>query len=189
MIEPDNNQLISNRYLKFIEAQDIFPELKTALGFLFSQWRFATLQLIEIPTQMRVQAAKQSKLEKIYRSVPGVGEVTARVLATELGDMSRFKNERALASYTGLTPCEYSSGGHVRKGSISRQGSARIRHLLVEVAWRGVAMHIGLRNAVKIGHFKNPQLFTCRLRRLSFFRPLLELYHEPLHLTKCNKGP
>ena len=52
--------------------------------------------------------------------------------------MSSFKNERAIASYTGLTPSEYSSGEHTRKGSITRQGSSRIRHMLVEVTWRAV---------------------------------------------------
>ena len=61
-----------------------------------------------------------------------------RSLATELGDLSRFANERALFSYTGLTPSEYSSGATVRRGRISRQGSSRVRHVLVEIAWRTV---------------------------------------------------
>jgi transposase len=64
--------------------------------------------------------------------------VVARTLATELGDMTRFANERALFSYTGLTPSEYSSGTSVRRGHISRQGSSRVRHLLVETAWRAM---------------------------------------------------
>jgi hypothetical protein len=34
---------------------------------------------------------------------------------------SYFNNERELFSYTGLTPSEHSSGGHVRKGHISRK--------------------------------------------------------------------
>jgi transposase len=52
--------------------------------------------------------------------------------------MSRFANERALLSYTGLTPSEHSSGASVRRGHISRQGSSRIRQLLVETAWRAL---------------------------------------------------
>ena len=76
----------------------------------------------------------------MYRSVPGIGEVVARTLATatELGDMTRFANERALFSYTGLTPSEYSSGPAVRRGPISCQGASRMRQLLVEAAWRAV---------------------------------------------------
>ena len=52
--------------------------------------------------------------------------------------MTRFANERALFSYTGLTPSEHSSGTSVRRGHISRQGSSRVRHLLIETAWRAL---------------------------------------------------
>jgi transposase len=105
---------------------------------LAEQWRFATRQLIEMRRVLREQAHAQQKLETVYRSVPGIGEVVARTLATELGDMTRFTNERALFSYTGLTPSEHSSGASVRRGHISRQGSSRIRQLLVETAWRAL---------------------------------------------------
>ena len=52
--------------------------------------------------------------------------------------MSQFKNERELFSYTGLTPSEYSSGEKIRRGKISKQGNSRLRHVLVEAAWRGI---------------------------------------------------
>ena len=87
---------------------------------------------------LREQAKAQAALETVYRSVPGIGEVVARTLATALGDMRRFANERALFSYTGLTPSEYSSGASVRRGHISRQGVSRLRHVLVETAWRAL---------------------------------------------------
>jgi transposase len=50
--------------------------------------------------------------------------------------MTRFANERALLSYTGLTPSAYASGTAMRRGHISRQGVSRLRHVLVETAWR-----------------------------------------------------
>ena len=52
--------------------------------------------------------------------------------------MTRFANERALFSSTGLTPSAYASGASVRRGPMSRQGSSRVRHLLVETAWRAM---------------------------------------------------
>ena len=60
------------------------------------------------------------------------------VLANEMGDMSQFANVRGLYSFTGLTPGEYSSGDKVYRGHISRQGSSRLRHLLVEAAWKAI---------------------------------------------------
>lgn len=115
-----------------------------SLSWLAEQWRFATRQLIDIRRLLRDQAQSQPRLEGVYRSVPGVGEVAARILATELGDLTRFANERALFSYTGLTPSEYSSGTAVRRGPISRQGSSRVRHVLIEIAWRAVSRDVVL---------------------------------------------
>jgi transposase len=138
LIAPTSRRLISNRYLREIAAWSLPSELRVSLTLLAEQWRFATRQLIEIRRLLREQAAAQAALEKVYRSVPGIGAVVARTLATELGDMTRFANERALFSYTGLTPSAYSSGPSVRRGHISRQGSSRVRHLLIETAWRAL---------------------------------------------------
>ena len=52
--------------------------------------------------------------------------------------MTRFANERALLSSTGLTPSAYASGTAMRRGHISRQGVSRLRHVLVETAWRAL---------------------------------------------------
>jgi transposase len=138
LIAPSSRRLISNRYLREIAPWSLPPELSVSLTLLAEQGRFATRQLIEMRRLLREQAQAQQEIEQVYRSVPGIGEVAARTLATELGDMTRFANERALFSYTGLTPSEYSSGASVRRGPMSRQGSSRVRHLLVEIAWRAL---------------------------------------------------
>ena len=130
--------MISSRYVREIAAWSLPPELSVSLTLLAEQWRFATRQLIEMRRLLRDQAKAQEEIEKVYRSVPGIGEVVARTFATELGDMTRFANERALFSYTGLTPSAYSSGASVRRGHMSRQGSSRVRHLLVDTAWRAM---------------------------------------------------
>jgi transposase len=105
---------------------------------LAEQWRFVTRQLLERRRLLRAQATAPAAIDKVDRSVPGLGEVVARTLATELGAMSRFANARALCSSTGLTPSAYASGAAVRRGPLSRQGSRRVRPVLVETAWRAL---------------------------------------------------
>ena len=134
LIAPTSRRLITHRYLREIETWSLPMELRLSLSWLSEQWQFATRQLIDIRRLLREQARGQPRLAGVYRSVPGVGEVAARVLATELGDLTRFANERALFSYTGLTPSEHSSGTSIRRGPISRQGSSRVRHVLIEIA-------------------------------------------------------
>lgn len=55
---------------------------------------------------------------------------------SELGDLARFANRRQLAAYLGLAPSAHESGTqNDRKGHITRQGSARVRHVLCQAAW------------------------------------------------------
>lgn len=75
------------------------------------------------------------QIHEIYQSHPGIGLVSARTLANELGDMSQFKNERCLYSYTGLTPSEHSSGERRQLGHITHQGKAILRKILIQAAW------------------------------------------------------
>lgn len=84
------------------------------------------------------QACQDRSIEDVYRSAPGIGPVSARSLANELGDMSQFSSQKKLYCFTGLTPWEFSSGEHQRLGHISRQGRSRIRGILIEVAWRAI---------------------------------------------------
>ncbi len=140
-------RLLTNRYLKGIETMDLPSDVKISFNMLIEQWRFLTTQIHQLRKALQNQAERDEKLDKIYQSVPGIGIVTSRTLANELGDLSRFENERALFSYTGLTPSEYSSGENVRRGHISRQGAARIRWLLIEASWRAVSKDVALKEA------------------------------------------
>lgn len=68
--------------------------------------------------------------------LPGVGTLTAMVFLTELGDLARFANRRQLAAYLGLAPSSFESGQiDDRKGHITKQGPARVRHVLCQAAW------------------------------------------------------
>jgi transposase len=65
---------------------------------------------------------------------PGVGPVTALATEVFLGDPSRFADGKAVASYVGMIPSEYSSGGRQRLGAISKQGHPLLRFLWCEAA-------------------------------------------------------
>jgi hypothetical protein len=119
-------------------------ELQRTIGMLREEWIEIVRRVKEID-RLLVEQAKEDPLDAIYQSVPGVGPLIARILSAELGDMSQFPNERALFSFTGLTPSEYSTGGHICRGHISRQGSTRLRHMLVEAAWKAVRKDPGMK--------------------------------------------
>ena len=66
----------------------------------------------------------------------GLGALTAAVLEAEIGTWARFTNRRQPGSYCGLCPSEDSSGSKRRQGAVTKAGNPRLRHVLVEAAWR-----------------------------------------------------
>lgn len=66
-----------------------------------------------------------------YRTVPGVGLLTATALRASAGELSRFRSGRHLAAWLGLVPREHSSGNQRRLGSITKRGDGYLRTLLV----------------------------------------------------------
>ena len=69
------------------------------------------------------------------RCFRGLDLVSAATLAASVGDVTRFDTSRQLMGYLGLTPSEYSSGGSVRRGGITKTGNREARRMLVEAAW------------------------------------------------------
>lgn len=70
------------------------------------------------------------------RCFRGINTLAAMTLATEIGDWRRFERPQQLMAYLGLVPSEHSSGGREHKGSITKAGNSRCRHVLVQAAWK-----------------------------------------------------
>lgn len=145
LIKADERRMVSPKWIKELEGLNLERGLKFALSQYCSLWLHINAKITEIDQEISIQAQADWSTEVIYRSAPGVGPTSARVLANELGDMSQFKNERSLYSYIGLTPTEYSSGEHVRQGHITRQGKPILRKVLVQVAWKAIKLDSSLK--------------------------------------------
>lgn len=91
-------------------------------------------------------AAQKSEKARLLMTQPGVGPITAMAFVLTMGDVSRFQRGKQVASYLGLIPREYSSGGRQRLGSISKQGNRFLRMLLVEAAQGAVRCDPQLRS-------------------------------------------
>ncbi len=84
--------------------------------------------------QAAEEAATKHEKARLLMTQPGVGPITSLAFVLTIGDVSRFPRGKQVASYLGLIPREYSSGGKQRFGSISKQGNRFMRMLLVEAA-------------------------------------------------------
>ena len=108
---------------------------------LWSEYEDHQARLSALTKKIKAFAAKAPKREaearQIIKTAPGVGSVTAEVVLSELGDVSRFRNAKTICAYAGLVPAVRQSGGKKSKDlRITKEGSGLLRWALVESAWR-----------------------------------------------------
>ena len=82
------------------------------------------------------QEVGKHSIVKLLMSMPAVGPITALTVMAEVGDFARFPTAEKLTKFAGLTPRQRSSGGMIKFGSITHQGSPLLRTVLVETAMR-----------------------------------------------------
>lgn len=145
LIDPDESREMSHAFVKELLTKATDETLKHVLQVHWSIWRALDEQIANLVEQLKQQAQRDQN-EATYRSAPGVGPISARVLSNELGNMAEFANERQLFRYTGLTPSEHSSGEQTHRGHITKQGNRHIRGLLLEIAWRAIRQDSTLRS-------------------------------------------
>jgi transposase len=90
------------------------------------------------------RAARQRDGATLLLTHPGVGPVTAVATDVFLGDPTRFRDAKAVASYVGIIPSEYSSGTRQRLGGLTKQGNPLLRFLWGEAAVHAVRRDPGL---------------------------------------------
>jgi transposase len=89
-------------------------------------------------TQQVAEQSEQRSGARLLLTHPGVGPVTALATDVFLGDPKRFADGKALGSYVGLIPREYSSGERQRFGGVTKQGSPLLRFLWFEAGAHAV---------------------------------------------------
>ena len=77
------------------------------------------------------EAHAGSPASQLLDGVPGIGPLTASVIAASVPDPGAFRSGRDFAAWLGLTPKQNSTGGRQRLGAVSKQGNRHIRKMLV----------------------------------------------------------
>ena len=147
-----------------------------------------------IEGQMR-QAFAPCAETTYLQSVPGVGDILAVVIWTEIGTIERFSRAEQLASYCGLVPREHSSGGKIRFGAVRRDVNVYLKWAFVEAANSAILNcercgydHISRlyqRIKARRGHDKAKVAVARHLSEASFWMLKKgEPYREPMSSTQ-----
>lgn len=103
-----------------------------SLAFQTNTIRFFEKQLKEIDKVIQVQL---TAMPNVLISIPGIGPVYSAGILAEIGNISRFKNDPALAKYAGLAWNKHQSGHFEADHTPGIQsGNRYLRYYLLEAA-------------------------------------------------------
>ena len=126
------------RYSAQHQIPDILEDAENGLPMLARRLLHDTYQRITVMNEQILaydrelnHLVRDSEPAKRLMTVPGIGAITATALLASAGDPKQFKNGRQFAAWLGLTPRQYTTGGKIRLGRITKKGDAYLRTLLI----------------------------------------------------------
>jgi transposase len=110
------------------------PHHSFLLTEYFSQMDYLDDAIDRVSAVIAQYLAAEHEAIALLDTIPGVSQRTAELLLAEIGtDMTRFPSAKHLASWAGMCPGNYESGGKRLSGK-TRTGSRWLRQVLVEAA-------------------------------------------------------
>lgn len=114
----------SNRLQSGLTEPLVCAQIEQAMAFFDTQMQQITAAMDELIAQHLVLKTDFDLLV----SIKGIGEISARLLLAEIGDIRRFDSPKQLVAFIGVAPKHHLSGTSIHKRShISKQGNARLR--------------------------------------------------------------
>ncbi len=109
------------------------PHTEQALGRVLDQLDHVSENLKLIEAKM-MEAFAPCPETTLLKTEPGVGDILAVVIWTEIGTIERFARAEQFASYCGLVAREHSSGGKFYYGAVRRDVNVYLKWAFVEAA-------------------------------------------------------
>lgn len=114
-----------------VDTDEPFPEIARQVFTGLIDHCQATAETIKTFEAEIVEHARHDETARLLATIPGVGPITASLIAATVVDIGMFKTARHFAAWLGLVPRQYSTGGKTRLGRITKSGNREIRRLLV----------------------------------------------------------
>lgn len=102
-------------------------------------------QRIESSDHWIVQLGKDNTAVKLLMTIPGIGKFFALLIATEIDDITRFRDNKKFASYAGLIPSVHASADKRFYGRIIGHSNKYLRWAFIEAVWPAIRKDLPLR--------------------------------------------
>jgi len=115
------------------DADNGLPDLaRQLIHNVWQRYQDACAQVLETDRALSAMARESSQARRLM-TIPGIGEQVSTAIVASI-EPQQFDSGRQLAAWIGLTPRQYTTGGHVRLGRITKQGDKYLRMCLIHGA-------------------------------------------------------
>jgi transposase len=138
----------SKKWIASAKDNDLLsPQARWIVNDLLDELEHVGGKIDRVQERLREATIGSELIEKL-RTIEGVGEVTAWMLAAWIGRFDRFKNGKQLSRYCGLSPRNASSGNRTADAGLIDAANKQLRAVLIQAAhrlirtndrWKGLA--------------------------------------------------
>jgi len=127
--------LFGKKGRRWLAELELPAEERESVDSALRQIEFLDSEIAAVERLIATDALESPEIKRLM-TVPGVNVICAATFIAAIGDIGRFESPGKLVGYLGLDPRVKQSGtGPATHGRISKQGSVRARHALVEAGW------------------------------------------------------
>lgn len=148
LVEPASLDSWGKTALQALQEMPLPEYLRLSLDSYLEEHANILASLIKITKQLEKATIEQGHGERIknLRTIPGVGVTIAHTFTSEIFRPERFKRAEDICAYVGLAPITSHSGSGKEKAWLRPVGQRYLRSILVESAWRLIAVEAQYRD-------------------------------------------
>lgn len=108
------------------------PALSIQIKLTIQQIELYSIQILEIENKIN---SYMNKSDNVIQSIPGIANITAAIIISEIGNINRFPNASKVIAYSGLDSTVKQSGNfNAQITRMSKRGSSLLRYALILAA-------------------------------------------------------
>ncbi len=130
---PQASDLFGKAGRKWLAEQSLRPVYRVEVDACLRAIDQIDIEICFLEKEIGVRA-KHDADTVLLMTMPGIGPFRALLIKAEVGTFDRFPTPESLASFSGLVASSRSSGGKLRYGRITKQGSKYLRWNMIQAA-------------------------------------------------------
>lgn len=144
LIKFDGADIFGKTGIEFLRKVQLNKTDRLAIDTYLSVFENVSQQIKNVEREIAIEATEEVKL---LMSIPGIDYYSASLICSEIGEINRFSSNEKLASWIGIVPSIHQSGETNKSGHITKQGSKRLRWILVQCA------HVAVNTSPELNKF------------------------------------